>query len=313
MRFAIMRTGLALLAGATATVVVVLAAAALPVWQAAALLAVTAACAALGWELWQSRRRLMAEHAAHLAKSLYLANMSHELRTPLNAIIGFADLMRLELAGPLGSPKYAEYLGDIHETATHLLDLINDVLDLSRIEAGRLELNEAAVNVAAALACCNRLLRERARQAGVGLRFDAAPGLPDLHCDGAKLRQILLNLVTNAVKFTPRGGRVLVTARLTGGGMELAVADTGTGIAAKDIPRVLTPFVRAASACAAQAEGSGLGLPLAKRLVELHGGRLTLDSEPGKGTRVTVVLPPTRILPMPAATRLDLADQPVAA
>ncbi len=309
------KANIALVAGGTAVVLAfALALGALPPLQGMALAVGGGVCAVLGWELRVSRRRLMEEHAAHVAKSMYLANMSHELRTPLNAIIGFAELMRIEALGPIGSPKYTEYLGDIHESASHLLDLINDVLELSRIEAGRLELHEAPADIAAVLASCHRLLRERARRAGVDLRVDADPGLPEVSCDAGKVQQIVLNLATNAVKFTPRGGRVAVTARLVGGGLEVAVADTGIGIARKDIPRVLTPFVQAANSRALSAEGTGLGLPLAKRLAELHGGVLSLDSELGRGTRVTVLLPASRCLAAAShPERPPLAEQPAAA
>ncbi len=309
------KANIALAAGGAAVVLAFgLAFGALPPLQGCALAVGAAVCAVLGWELRLSRRRLMEEHAAHLAKSMYLANMSHELRTPLNAIIGFSELMRHEMLGPLGSPKYTEYLGDIHESASHLLDLINDVLEMSRIESGQLVLHEAPADVVALLASCHRLLRERARRAGVDLRIETADHLPDLWCDVAKLRQIMLNLTANAVKFTPRGGRVVISARLAGGGVELAVADTGIGIARKDIPRVLTPFVQAANTRALSAEeGTGLGLPLAKRLAELHGGTLVLDSELGRGTRVAVTLPASRCLTASPAARLPLAQQPAAA
>ena len=310
------KVSIALVAGGTAVALAfVLALGALPPLQALALAVGGAVCAVLGWELRQSHRRLMEEHAAHLAKTMYLANMSHELRTPLNAIIGFADLMRDGMMGPVGNPKYAEYLGDIHESASHLLDLINDVLEMSRIEAGRLVLHEAAADIEAILASCYRLLRERARRAGVDLRVEAEPGLPELWCDAAKVQQIMLNLVTNAVKFTPRGGRVMVTARRLAGGMELVVADTGIGIARKDIPRVLTPFVQAANSRALSSEGAGLGLPLAKRLAELHGGTLILDSELDRGTRVAVLLPASRCLTLAQGREeaRTLAEQPAAA
>jgi signal transduction histidine kinase len=312
------KASLALVAGGTAVVLAfALAFGALPPLQAIALAVGGAVCAVLGWELRLSRRRLMEEHAAHVAKSMYLANMSHELRTPLNAIIGFSELMRCELMGPVGNPKYGEYLGDIHESASHLLDLINDVLEMSRIEAGRLVLHEAPVDITAVLVSCHRLLRERARRAGVELRVEIDADLPEVMCDPAKIRQIILNLATNAVKFTPRGGRVVMTAGLAAGALELAVADTGIGIARKDIPRVMTPFVQAANSRVLSSEGAGLGLPLAKRLTELHGGTLALASELGRGTRVAVTLPPSRCLtvrPAPAQSALrPLAEQPAAA
>ncbi|MEW5727420.1 MAG: HAMP domain-containing sensor histidine kinase, partial [Pseudomonadota bacterium] len=212
-----------------------------PLLLAAAGLGVVA-IALMVWEVARSHRRLVQEHAAHMAKSAYLANMSHELRTPLNAIIGFSEVIREEMLGPLGHPKYAEYAGDIHASASHLLDLINDVLELSRIEAGRLVLHETVTDLVTVLVSCHRLLREQARRSGVALDLEAPVGLPPVLCDATKVKQVALNLISNAVKFTPRGGRVAVTASVRDGGVVLRVTDTGIGIAPDEIPKVLTPF-----------------------------------------------------------------------
>ena len=261
-------------------------------WPQALMLAIALVLFAVaGRELVLSRRKLMEEHAAHLAKSMYLANMSHELRTPLNAIIGFSEMMKSDAPRRLDPGRCAEYAGDIHGCATHLLDLINDVLDVSRIEAGRLDLHLAPTEIEPLLTSCQRMLNGRARQSGVALVVRVEPGLPAIACDAAKLKQIVLNLAGNAVKFTRPGGRVTVEAKLENGQLRLSVKDTGIGIAKEDIPRVLTPFLQAAHSHLGSIEGSGLGLPLSKRLAELHGGSLELDSEPGQGTLVTVTLP----------------------
>jgi len=281
----------AILAGIVASVLVAVTAAQVP-WPLAAILAAALALFAVaGRELVLSRRKLVEEHAAHLAKSMYLANMSHELRTPLNAIIGFSELMTSDRFQRIDRAKCSEYAGDIHGCAYHLLDLINDVLDMSRIEAGRLELHVAPTELTPLLVSCERMLGERARQSAISLSISIEPGLPPLACDAAKLKQIVLNLAGNALKFTKAGGHVGVEAGMDGSHLRLVVSDTGIGIAREDIPRVLTPFLQAAHNHLGSDEGSGLGLPLSKRLVELHGGSLTLDSEVGRGTRVTVLLP----------------------
>ncbi|MBC7953674.1 MAG: HAMP domain-containing histidine kinase [Rhodospirillaceae bacterium] len=260
-----------------------------------ALFAVAAVIIAfLVWKLVVSRRELIQEHAAHVAKSAYLANMSHELRTPLNAIIGYSEMIKGEMMGPLGNPKYAEFAGDIHASGTHLLDLINDVLELSRIEAGRLELNERTIEMAPVLVSCHRLLQDQARRAGLTVDIHSGPDLPEILCDATKIKQVVLNLMTNAIKFTPRGGKVSVHAYRRDGAVAITVSDTGVGIPAHEIPRVLTPFLQAAHTHVMSDQGTGLGLPLAKKLMELHGGALTLDSTPGAGTRVTVTFPAER-------------------
>ena len=234
---------------------------------------------------------------ANRAKSEFLANMSHELRTPLNAIIGFSEIMERELMGPLGTATYRDYSRDIHESGRHLLDIINDILDLSRIEAGRMELREEGCDPAHMVAACLRMIRERAETARVTVVADVAAELPHLWADERLIKQVLLNLLSNAVKFTPAGGRITVQARVDGGCATFSVRDTGIGMTAEQIPLVLKPFIQVDSSLARRYEGTGLGLPLAKSLIELHGGRLNIESTPGRGTTVTVSLPANRLLP----------------
>ena len=234
--------------------------------------------------------------AANRAKSEFLANMSHELRTPLNGIIGFSEIIRCGSLGPIGNDKYTEYAGDINAAGTHLLSVINDILDLSKIEAGTTELHEEEVDATDVLASCLALVKQRAHAAGVAIVCEAEPDLPSLHADERKVKQILINLLSNAVKFTPAGGQVSVRAWFRAdGGFVFQIADTGIGIAVKDIPKALAPFRQVDSALNRKYEGTGLGLPLTKSLVELHGGSLDLQSEPGVGTTVTVRFPAWRV------------------
>ena len=236
--------------------------------------------------------------AASRAKSDFLANVSHELRTPLNAIIGFSEMMRNELMGAFGNPRYVEYAADIHESGIHLLNLINDILDVSRAEAGELTLNERAIALPAVVASAKRLIDARARDAGLALEAVLPEGLPGLWADERLVKQMLINLLSNAVKFTPEGGRVTVTARREpDGGLALAVADTGIGMAAEEIPVALTPFRQVASSLTRKHGGTGLGLPLVRSFIERHGGTLGIESRPGLGTTVTLRFPPARILP----------------
>ncbi len=243
----------------------------------------------------QAEQRLIAarneaEFANH-SKSEFLANMSHELRTPLNAIIGFAEMMGGEIFGPHGSPKYGEYAADIKYSADLLLKIIDDILDISKIEAGGLGINLQILAVDEAIASCLNLIRHRALHSGVRLIKRLQPGL-EFPADPRLFRQIVLNLLSNAVKFTPRGGSVTVSAQEDPQGVpRIAVSDTGIGIAAADIEKVLKPFVRLESAFNANVEGSGLGLPLVKSLVELHGGSLEIESRPAAGTTVGVRFP----------------------
>jgi PAS domain S-box-containing protein len=238
----------------------------------------------------------MAEVASR-TKTEFLANMSHELRTPLNAIIGFAEVMHMELLGPVGNQQYRGYVGDIHDSARHLLGLINDILDVAKIEAGRVELSETATPVKTIFDAVARLIRERAVRAEVRLEITVQPDLPPLVADERKLKQILINLLSNAVKFTPAGGAVRMAAQRDPGSGELVVtvADTGIGIAPADIPRVMEPFGQVDNPINRKYRGTGLGLPLTKGLVELHGGSFQLDSTPGVGTAVTIRLPARRL------------------
>ena len=229
---------------------------------------------------------------ANRAKSEFLAYMSHELRSPMNAIIGFSEMMKREVFGRVNPPKYREYADDIHGSATHLLSLINDILDLSKAEAGKLQLNESDVDLGVAIEAVRRLVAVRAEASHIGLRTHLAPNLPPLAGDERMVKQMVLNLVSNAIKFTPARGCVTVIAgRDDAGGVFIAIADTGPGIAAGDIPRILEAYGRTDSAEKTAIEGTGLGLPLVKSLAELHGGSLSLTSEKGKGTTVTVFLP----------------------
>ena len=241
---------------------------------------------------------------ANRTKSEFLANMSHELRTPLNAILGFSELMGNATLGPLGNPKYEEYTKDINDSGRHLLALIQDILDLSKIEAGKLELDEEDIDVAMTTGSCMVLVKERARNGGVKLKTDIPDGLPALHADKCKLKQILVNLLSNAVKFTPAGGEVTLKVwSRPDGGYVFQVIDTGIGIALADIPTALSPFGQVDSALSRKFAGTGLGLPLTKSLVEMHGGSLDLQSEEGAGTTVTVRFPKERIVHLPEAAQ----------
>ncbi len=234
---------------------------------------------------------------ANRSKTEFLANMSHELRTPLNAIIGFSEIMRDELLGALGDKRYRQYALDIHSSGAHLLEIINDILDLSKIEAGKHELIEETVELASVVKGCFLLLGERAQSGDVALIQRLPEDLPAMRADPRKIKQILLNLLANSVKFTPAGGSVTVTAaREPDGSISFSVVDTGIGIDPEHIERVLAPFGQVDSGLGRKYEGTGLGLPLARAFAELHGGGLELASHPGEGTRVTVRLPKTRVI-----------------
>ena len=223
-------------------------------------------------------------------KSEFLANMSHELRTPLNAIIGFSEVLIDRMFGELNE-KQADYLNDIHTSGKHLLSLINDILDLSKIEAGRMDLEPSSFDVPNALANALTLIRERATRHSIALDLQVDPEMGELKADERKFKQILLNLLSNAVKFTPDGGRVEVHAKKDGGTLEVAVRDTGIGIAPEDQSAVFEEFRQVGRHYTNKNEGTGLGLALTKRFVELHGGRLWLESEPGKGSTFTFTIP----------------------
>jgi signal transduction histidine kinase len=234
---------------------------------------------------------------ANRSKSEFLANVSHELRTPLNAIIGFSDTMGNEALGPVGNPRYREYLQDISQAGNHLLNLINDILDLSKIEVGKEELREDIVRISYVVDACTRLVKQRAEEKGVALRVDLSPQPERLFVDGQKLKQILINLLSNSVKFTEAGGRVTLSCRQDRDGYLFAVADTGIGIAEKDIPTAMTAFRQVDGALSRKYGGTGLGLPLSRSLTELHGGVFELRSKIGVGTTVSVRLPSDRIVP----------------
>jgi len=228
--------------------------------------------------------------AANRAKSEFLANMSHELRTPLNAINGFSEIMVGELYGPVGDRRYKEYAQDILTSGQHLLALINDILDMAKIEAGKMNLKFQPISIEEVAEDVLRLMRDRAEQAGLTLASEV-PELPEVEADYRAVKQILLNLISNAVKFTPSGGRVTVRARVAGAEVQLQVRDTGIGISAEDLKRLAQPFEQVETQHAKTQQGSGLGLALTKSLIEMHGGRLDLASEQGLGTTVTVTLP----------------------
>jgi signal transduction histidine kinase len=228
--------------------------------------------------------------------------MSHELRTPLNAVIGFSDLMRIEAFGPVGSDRYREYAGDIHDSARHLLSLINDILDLSKIERGSLKPEDEVLEVATAVSAVETLVKDRAERGKVTLQIRLPEALPALKADPRQLKQMLANLLTNAIKFTDPGGSVTVEVRQDAKkGYRFDVNDTGVGLAPEDIPKALAPFVQVERGHGHKHEGTGLGLPLTKRMIELHGGRLELTSEFGVGTRVALIFPPSRIVAVDAS------------
>jgi len=228
---------------------------------------------------------------ANRSKSEFLANVSHELRTPLNAILGFTEIMQMGMFGPLGAPQYHAYAKDVHDSGQLLLDIINDILDLSKIEAGRMELFPEPVEARDVFEACLRLVSGRAQTNGVTLQSELAANLPKIRVDPRALKQMLTNLLTNAVKFTPKGGRILLSARLDGDQVELRVADTGIGIAQKDIAKVLEPFGQADNPHSRSQQGTGLGLPIVKALVEQSGGSFRLESRVEAGTTVTLRLP----------------------
>ncbi|MFZ0195853.1 MAG: HAMP domain-containing sensor histidine kinase, partial [Pseudolabrys sp.] len=249
----------------------------------------------------EARRRA---EAANIAKSRFLAQMSHELRTPLNAILGFSEVMKTEVFGAHAVPAYREYSSDIHNSGVHLLGLINEILDLSRIEAGRYELNEESVSLVAIVEDCHHLLKLRASSRRITLHEVFEPELPRLWADERAIRQICLNLLSNAIKFTPQTGDIWLKVGWTAsGGQYISVKDTGPGIPEEEIPIVLASFGQGSNSIKSAEQGAGLGLPIAKSLVDLHGGTFTLKSKLRIGTEVTVTFPPERVVaamaPMP--------------
>ena len=242
--------------------------------------------------------------AANVAKSRFLAQMSHELRTPLNAILGFSEVMKSEIFGAHAVPVYKEYSADIHNSGVHLLNLINEILDLSRIEAGRYELNEEAVSLVHVVADCHHLLKLRASSRGIAIHEVFEHSMPRIWADERAIRQVVLNLLSNSIKFTPQGGEIWLKAGWTAsGGQYLSVKDTGSGISEDEIPIVLASFGQGSNSIKSAEQGAGLGLPIAKNLIDMHGGSFTLKSKLRIGTEVIVTFPPERVMtalgPMP--------------
>jgi len=230
--------------------------------------------------------------AANRAKSEFLANMSHELRTPLNAIIGFSEAMFWQLDGPLGSKRYTEYAKDIHQSGSHLLEIINDILDIAKVEAGKLELRSDRVKIDELFLGCKRLMDERAASGSVDLIVETEGCDTEISADETRLRQVLLNLLSNAIKFTPKGGQVVLRSEVDdAGNWQFEVIDTGIGMTKEQTEFALMPFTQIETSLSRRHEGTGLGLPLTKALVESQGGRLILSSQAGVGTRAIIVLP----------------------
>ncbi|MDB5601652.1 MAG: two-component sensor histidine kinase [Xanthobacteraceae bacterium] len=242
----------------------------------------------------EARRRA---ESANVSKSRFLAQMSHELRTPLNAILGFSEVMHNEIFGAHAVPTYKEYSADIHSSGVHLLALINEILDLSRIEAGRYELNEEAVSLVQVVEECHHLLKLRASSRGIVLHEMYEQGMPRLWADERAIRQVCLNLLSNSIKFTPQGGEIWLKAGWTAsGGQYMSVKDSGAGIPEDEIPIVLASFGQGSNSIKSAEQGAGLGLPIAKSLMDLHGGSFTLKSKLRIGTEVIVTFPPERVM-----------------
>jgi two-component system cell cycle sensor histidine kinase PleC len=242
----------------------------------------------------EARRRA---EAANIAKSRFLAQMSHELRTPLNAILGFSEVMKTEVFGEHSVAAYKDYSSDIHNSGVHLLGLINEILDLSRIEAGRYELNEESVSLVSIVEDCHHLLKLRASNRGIIIHEVFEPELPRLWADERAIRQICLNLLSNAIKFTPPAGEIWLKVGWTAsGGQYISMKDTGAGIPEEEIPIVLASFGQGSNSIKSAEQGAGLGLPIAKSLVDLHGGTFSLISKLRIGTEVIVTFPPERVV-----------------
>lgn len=240
---------------------------------------------------------LEAAAASSQAKSQFLATMSHELRTPLNAIIGFSEILSTELFGPLGSPRYKDYASDVRESGLHLLSLINDILDFSKVDAGHLQLDDESIALKQVIEESIRMVQQQATHQEINISTDIDVDLPMIRIDHRRIRQVLLNLLSNAIKFTPAGGHIVVAAHFDGEEIFLSVEDTGIGIAHDDIPKALERFGQIDSSLNRKYQGTGLGLPLSKRLIELHDGTLSIMSVLGEGTIVTATFPAGRVMP----------------
>ncbi|HEY4344719.1 MAG TPA: HAMP domain-containing sensor histidine kinase [Parvibaculum sp.] len=254
-------------------------------------------------ERTRSERLLSRSEAANRAKNDFLAIMSHELRTPLNAIIGFSEIIANQMFGPVGQEKYADYAGDIRSSGTHLLSIINDILDISKAEAGKLQLEEEPIDPVEALNRSMRMFRQRASEIGVELSFRVRDDIPWIIADPRLFNQVAINLTSNALKFTPEGGRVWIEIGIdASGNFTLKVRDTGIGIKAADMKRVFEPFVQVENAMSRTHQGTGLGLPLVRKIMGLHGGSVELESIVNEGTTVTATFPKSRfVAPDPAA------------
>lgn len=242
------------------------------------------------------RRAMRAAEQAAQAKDEFLASVSHELRTPLNAILGFSEVLKTELFGPLGSERYRDYAADIHTSGTHLLNVINDILDLSKVAAGKFELIEQVFDLEALVRATILLVQERADRGRVTIGVEVEPHLPALRADELRIKQILLNLLSNAVKFTPAGGQVWVILRQMSNRLEMVVGDTGIGMAPEDIPKAMAPFGQIERVLSRSHEGTGLGLPLVKALCDLHDAGLDIASVSGVGTVITVSFAADRLV-----------------
>jgi signal transduction histidine kinase len=248
-------------------------------------------------ERTRSERLLSRSEAANRAKNDFLAIMSHELRTPLNAIIGFSEIIANQMFGPVGQEKYADYAGDIRSSGTHLLSIINDILDISKAEAGKLSLDEEPIDPVEALNRSVHMFRQRASEIGVELTFRVRDDIPWIIADPRLFNQVAINLTSNALKFTPEGGRVWIEIGFDDkGNLALTIKDTGIGIKPDDVQRIFEPFVQVENAMSRTHQGTGLGLPLVRKIMGLHGGSIELDSMVGEGTTATATFPKNRFV-----------------
>jgi signal transduction histidine kinase len=256
----------------------------------------------LRMEQIRSERLLSRSEAANRAKNDFLAIMSHELRTPLNAIIGFSEIIANQMFGPVGQEKYADYAGDIRSSGTHLLSIINDILDISKAEAGKLSLEEEPIDPVDSLNRSMHMFRLRASEIGVDLTFRVRDDIPWIIADPRLFNQVAINLTSNALKFTPEGGSVRIEIGLDHqGNLALSVRDTGIGIKRDDIQRIFEPFVQVENAMSRTHQGTGLGLPLVRKIMNLHGGTVDIESAVGKGTTATATFPKSRFVAPAAA------------